>query len=129
MKLMRIVCLGLCFALTGCVIGGGGCRWLAPIKTTLTGQLHFRDFPATDGMDHVPILVLDQTTHIYDPAVSHQCLAASEVQLLGVTEFPQSMGENAHIKVRGSLSQATSTHHHTRFLVKVTDFQPVAAVH
>jgi hypothetical protein len=95
----------------------------------MTGQLHFRDVPAADGMDHVPILVLDQTTHIYDPAVSHQCLAASEVQLLGVSEFPQSMGENAHIKVRGSLSQATSTHHHTRFLVKVTDFQPVPAVH
>jgi len=48
-----------CFALlpswtlSGCVIGYGPCLFLQPVKHTFTGLVHFRDYPASDGIDNV----------------------------------------------------------------------------
>lgn len=116
-------------SLSSCVLGHGRCQWLEPFKTTLTGTLHFRSYPAADGMDHVPILALDTTTYIYAPALSHECLSANELQLVGVAEFPPNMAENSQIIVKGSLFGAVSGHQHTRFLLNVANVQRLAPPH
>jgi hypothetical protein len=119
MKYWRLLSLGLSVALSGCVIGGGPCLWLAPVKHEFTGRVHFRDYPGTDGIDNVAVLVLDKTAYLYTPNHSHQCLAANDVQLVGVAEFPQNIGENSHVDVKGSVFEAGSTNQHTRFLINV----------
>lgn len=112
-------------ALSGCVVGGGPCLWLAPVKHTLSGVVHFRDFPGTGGVDNVPVLKLDTTAYIYAPNHRHQCLAANDVQLIGVSEFPDNVGENSHVRVKGSISEAASAGQYTRFSVQVQSIVPV----
>ncbi len=97
----------------------------APVKNTLTGHVHFRDYPGADGLDNVPVLSLDQTAYVYAPAQSLHCLAANEVQLVGVAEFPQNVIENSHVTVAGRLSQAGSDRQHTPFLMTVTTILPL----
>jgi hypothetical protein len=111
-------------ALSGCV-HGFGCLLLQPIKHTLTGRIHFRSFPAADGIDNVPVLVLDRTAYVYAPAHSYQCMSATDVQLVGVSEFPENVIENSHVSVKGSLFEATSGHQYTRFLMNVTTLMPL----
>ncbi len=118
------VCLGA--ALSGCVIGYGHCLWLQPFKQSLTGVLHFRDYPAADGIDHVPVLALDRTAYVYTPAVSHLCLSADDLQLVGWSEFPPDLPENSRVRVDGSLFQASSGHQHTQFLINVSTIVPTA---
>ena len=101
-------------------------EWLT---NTLTGRVHFRDYPSADGMDNVPVLALDRTAHIYAPAQSHQCLAANDVQLVGVSEFPQNVIENSHVSVAGVLFQASTARQHTPFVMKVTTILPLSAAH
>jgi hypothetical protein len=125
MKNWRLLSLGLSMALSGCVIGGGPCLWLAPVKHEFSGHVHFRDFPAADGIDNVPVLVLDKTAYIYTPNHSHQCLAANDVQLIGVSEFPENVGEGSHVNVKGSVSEAGSASQHTRFAINVLTIAPV----
>src|ERR1700683_3251930 len=103
MRIWRVCFLGACAALSGCVIGYGHCRFMEPIEITLTGRVHFRSYPGPDGIDNVPVLALDRTAYIYAPAYSHQCLSANDVQLVGVAEFPQNIGEDSHVTVDGSL--------------------------
>jgi hypothetical protein len=110
-------------ALSGCVFGKGPCLVLEPVKVTLTGKVHFRSYPAGDGVDNVPILSLDQTAYVYAPAQSLQCLPANDVQLVGLSEMPPDIHENAGITVSGSLFQGVSDRHHTRFLINVTNIQ------
>ncbi len=117
--------VGAVVVLSGCV-HGHGCLLGAPIKHTLTGRVHFRSFPASDGMDNVPVLVLDRTAYIYAPAHSYQCMYATDVQLVGVSEFPTSVVENSHVSVEGTLFESTSSHEYTRFLVNVTLLLPLA---
>jgi len=112
--------------LSGCVIGYGHCLWLQPFTQTLTGVLHFREYPAADGIDHVPVLVLDRTAYLYTPAVSHLCLAADDLQLVGWSEFPPDLPENTHVRVDGSLFEAATGHQHTRFLINVRTIVPTA---
>jgi hypothetical protein len=68
----RRVCVGLsagaCAGLSGCVIGYGPCLLQQPVKNTLTGRVHFRDYPSAEGVDNVPVLALDRTAYIYAPA-------------------------------------------------------------
>ena len=127
MRIRVLAYLCLCFALSGCVIGYGNCLFMEPVKHTLTGHVHFRDYPAADGMDNVPVLSLDQTAYLYSPAHSHQCLSANELQLIGIAEFPQDVIENSHVSVHGSLIEAASPRHHTGFLMNVTSILPIRA--
>jgi len=124
MKISRLWILSALVALSGCV-HGFGCLLLQPIKHTLTGRIHFRSFPAADGIDNVPVLVLDRTAYVYAPAHSYQCMSATDVQLVGVSEFPENIIENSHVSVKGSLFEATSGHQYTRFLMNVTTLMPL----
>ena len=121
----RLIFIGLCIALSGCVLGSGPCLWLKPVRVTLAGHVHFRDFPGPDGIDNVPLLVLDTQRYVYAPAQSHLCLAANDLQLVGVAEFPQSIGENSHVTVVGTLFEAVSSRQYTRFLINVISIVPV----
>jgi len=121
-----VTCALSCAVLSGCVIGYGHCLWLQPFTQTLTGVLHFREYPAADGIDHVPVLVLDRTAYLYTPAVSHLCLAADDLQLVGWSEFPPDLPENTHVRVDGSLFEAATGHQHTRFLINVRTIVPTA---
>jgi hypothetical protein len=115
--------------LSGCVIGYGPCLFQQPVKDHLTGRVHFRNYPAADGVDNVPVLALDRTAYIYAPAVSHHCLPANDVQLVGVTEFPPNVVENSHVRVDGVLFQAATGRQHTPFVMKVTTILPLNTPH
>jgi len=121
---MALVALAALAALAGCV-HGAGCLFLQPIKHTLTGRIHFRAFPAPDGIDHVPILVLDRTVYVYSPAHSYQCMSATDIQLVGVSEFPENVIENSQVSAQGSLFESTAAHEYTRFLMNVTTLLPL----
>lgn len=124
MGLLKLLALSVCIALAGCV-HGHGCLLQEPLKHTLTGRIHFRSFPAADGVDKVPILVLDHTAYVYAPAHGYQCLYATELQLAGVAEFPDSVIENSRVSVEGSVFESASTHEYTRFLMNVTQLLPL----
>jgi hypothetical protein len=129
MRIWRTCCIGAYLALSGCVMGYGPCLFQQPVKNTLTGHVHFRQYPNADGMDNVPVLALDRTAYVYAPAQSHLCLPANEVQLVGVSEFPQNVIENSHVSVDGVLFQAGSGRQHTDFVMNVTTILPMAATH
>ncbi len=120
----RLWIVGMLAALGGCV-HGYGCLLEEPIRHTLTGRIHFRSFPAADGVDKVPILSLDHTIYVYAPAHSYQCLFATDVQLAGVSEFPESVIENSRVSVEGSLFESTAAHEYTRFLLNVSLLLPL----
>ena len=124
MKVSRLWILGVLVALTGCV-HGYGCLFLQPVKHTLTGRIHFKTYPAADGMDNVPILVLDRTVYVYSPAHTYQCLSATDIQLVGVSEFPENVIEDSRVSVEGRLYESTSAHEYTRFLMNVTTLLPL----
>lgn len=111
-------------ALSGCV-AGHHCLFIEPLKSTLTGKLHFRSYSAPDGVDRVPVLALDRTAYVYSPAHSQSCLIVNDVQLVGWSEFPPDIDEGAHIVVNGSLFEAASPHQHTGFLLNVNTIVPV----
>lgn len=127
MRFLRLWVLVACAAAAGCVNGYGGCLWVAPFKHTLTGRVHFRSYPMPDGIDEVPILALDHTAYLYSPAQSFSCLPAEELQLVGISEFPQSIVEGSHVSVQGTLFSAVSSHQHTRFLMNVITLLPANA--
>ena len=129
MRIWRLPFLVAYLALSGCVIGYGPCLFQQPVKNTLTGHVHFRDYPGPDGLDNVPVLSLDRTAYIYAPAQSHHCLAANDLQLIGVAEFPPNVIENSHVTVDGVLFQAGSGRQHTPFLMNVTTILPIPARH
>jgi hypothetical protein len=129
MRIWRLPFLVAYLALSGCVIGYGPCLFQQPVKNTLTGHVHFRDYPGPDGLDNVPVLSLDRTAYIYAPAQSHHCLPANDVQLVGVAEFPPNVIENSHVTVDGVLFQAGSGRQHTPFLMNVTTILPIPARH
>jgi hypothetical protein len=114
--------------LSGCVVGSGACLFEAPFKHTITGIVHFQDFPSGDQIDHVPVLTVDKTAYIYAPATSIHCLPATELQLVGFSELPPDMGEGARVEVTGSVFQAASAHQHTPFLIEVKAILPLASV-
>ncbi|MGO8975532.1 MAG: hypothetical protein ACLP0B_17155 [Steroidobacteraceae bacterium] len=127
MRTSALIAIGSCIALSGCVFGSGACLFQQPFKHTLVGTIHFRSYPAGDGIDHVPILSLDETAYIYAPANSHLCLAANDLQLVGWSEFPPDIAENTRIEVEGSIFQAASMHQHTPFLLTVRNILPIGA--
>jgi hypothetical protein len=119
----RLISIGICVMLSGCVLGSGPCLWLQT-KQTFSGRVHFRDFPTKDGIDNVPILILDKTEYVYSPAQSFHCQSLNDVQLVGVTEFPQNVGENSHISVEGTVYQGVGAHEYTQFLINVISILP-----
>ena len=119
MRTLKALPLLAAAALSGCVLGYGRCLFLEPVKSTLGGTVHFREFPANNYIDRVPILTLDRTEYVYNPAQSKQCRSADEVQLAPLVDLPNEIGENAHVVVEGSLVDATQTHQHTRFVLNV----------
>jgi hypothetical protein len=123
---LRLWLSGIVIALSGCV-HGYGCLLQEPINHTFTGRIHFRSFPAEDGVDEVPILVLDRTAYVYAPAHSYQCMYATDLQLVGVSEFPESVIENSRVSVEGSLFESTAAHEYTRFLINVKTLLPLNA--
>jgi hypothetical protein len=129
MRVWRLSVMGASLVLSGCVIGYGPCLFQQPLKSNLTGRVHFREYPSADGIDNVPVLALDRTAYIYAPAESHHCLPANDVQLVGVAEFPQNVIENTHVSVDGRLFQAASDHQHTAFLMTVITILPIPASH
>jgi len=129
MRIWRLAIIGAQLGLSGCVIGYGPCLFQQPVKATFSGHVHFRDYPAPDGMDNVPVLSLDRTAYIYAPAQSHHCMAANDVQLVGVSEFPQNVIESSHVNVDGVLFQEGSSSQHTPFLMNVTTILPLSSSH
>jgi hypothetical protein len=125
-RILRLASSGALLALSGCVIGYGPCLLQQPVKNNLTGRVHFRDYPTSEGMDKVPVLALDRTAYVYAPAQSRHCLPANDVQLVGVAEFPQDVIENSHVSVDGKLFQAGSSSQHTQFLMNVTTILPIS---
>jgi hypothetical protein len=124
MKNMRLlVCGGLCLVLSGCVIGSGPCLWLQA-RHYFSGRVHFREFPRNGGVDTVAILVMDKTEYVYAPPQSFQCLPANELQLINVTEFPDSVGENAHVIVDGKVLEGVTDGQHTRFVIDTISVLP-----
>jgi hypothetical protein len=123
-----MISMGLCIVLSGCVIGSGPCLWLQ-VRHDFTGRVHFREFPRRDGVDTVPILILDKTLYIYAPPQSLQCLAANDVQLVGVTEFPDSIGEDTHVIVEGKIIEGVASGQYTRFVIDVISVLPAARKH
>jgi hypothetical protein len=124
MKILRLWLLALAACLAGCV-HGYGCLFQQPIKHTLTGRVHFHQYPADDGVDNVPILVLDRTAYVYAPAHGYACLSATDLQLIGVSEFPENIIESSPVSVTGTLYESTSAHEYTRFLMNVTTLLPL----
>jgi hypothetical protein len=129
MRLARWALIGAGLAAAGCVHGYGACLFMQPVKHTLTGRVQFRSYPGDHGMDHVPVLVLDKTAYLYAPAQSLMCQSADELQLVGVSEFPQSVVENSHVSAQGKLFSAASAHDHTRFLMNVITLLPDNPAH
>lgn len=127
MVIRHMLCLALAASLAGCVIGGGRCLFLEPVNATLTGKIHFRDFPTAGGIDNVPVLAVDQTAHVYAPAESHSCMPVNDIQLVGWSQFPPDIVEGAHIRVHGSLFEAAAAHQYTHFLMNVATVVPVGA--
>src|ERR1700677_3821082 len=124
MSLWRVGVVGACLTIAGCVHGYGACLFMAPVKHTLTGRVQFRTYPVEEGVDNVPILVLDKTAYLYVPAQSLMCQPADELQLAGVSEFPQNVVENSHVSAQGKLYSAASPHDHTRYLMDVITLLP-----
>lgn len=124
MKIRTLACAGLCAALSGCVLGYGHCLFLDPVRTSLTGTLHFRSYPAGGGTDRVAVLAFDRTAYVYAPAESRQCVAANDAELTGWSEYPPELKENTRVTVEGALIPAVSARQHTRFVIKIRDIEP-----
>ena len=127
-KMRLVVGIGLCIVLSGCVIGSGPCLWLQ-VRHDFTGRVHFREFPRDDGVDTVPILILDKTLYVYAPSQSLLCLPANDVQLIGVTEFPDRIDEGTHVIVDGKVLEGVAKDQHPRFVIEVTSILPLRDKH
>jgi hypothetical protein len=127
-KLCLVVGVGLCVLLSGCVIGSGPCLWLQ-VRHDFTGRIHFREFPRSDGVDTVPILILDKTLYVYAPPQSLLCLPANDVQLIGVSEFPDRIDEGTHVIVDGKVLEGVARGQYTRFVIDVVSVLPLRDKH
>jgi hypothetical protein len=124
MTAWRSIVIGISLAAVGCVHGYGGCLWTQPVKHTVSGRVHFRSYPTSDGVDNVPVLTLDREIYIYSPAQSFMCQSADQLQLVGISEFPENVVEDSHVSVQGRLYAGVSSHDHTNFLMNVITLLP-----
>lgn len=114
--------------LSGCVIGSGPCLWLQ-VRHDFTGHIHFREFPRDDGVDTVPILILDKTQYMYAPPQSLSCLPANDLQLIGITELPDRIDEGTRVIVDGKVLEGVAHDQHTRFVIQVVSILPFRDKH
>ena len=129
MSMLRLVIgIGLCMVLSGCVIGSGPCLWLQ-VRHDFVGHVHFREFPRSDGVDTVPILILDKTQYMYAPPQSFQCLPANDLQLVGITELPDRIDEGSPVIVDGKVLEGVAYDQHTRFVIQVVSVLPLRPKH
>ncbi len=105
------------------MIGHGRCLFLAPLKSHVSGTLHFRSYGGAEAVEHVPVLTLDRTQYVYAPALSRQCQSASELQLLPSVDLPESLGERSHVRVNGAVEVAVEEHQRTRFVFRVDSIE------
>ena len=124
MTAWRSIVIGISLAAAGCVHGYGGCLWTPPVKHTVSGRVHFRSYPTSDGVDNVPVLTLDREIYIYSPAQSFMCQSTDQLQLVGIAEFPENVVEDSHVSVQGRLYAGVSSHDHTNFLMNVITLLP-----
>jgi hypothetical protein len=110
-------------SLQGCVLGYGRCKFTAPVKTSLTGHLHFREYRDDNTLDRAPILTLDKTEYIYAPSLGKQCQSVLELQLQPLTDLPDNIADGAHVTVQGTIVQANQRGQHTRFVFSVATVQ------
>jgi hypothetical protein len=127
-KLRLVAAIGLCMVLSGCVIGSGPCLWLQ-VRHDFVGRVHFREFPRSDGVDTVPILILDKTQYVYAPPQSFHCLPANDLQLVGMTEFPDRIDEGSHVVVDGKVLEGVANGHYTHFVIQVVSILPFRPTH
>jgi hypothetical protein len=52
------------------------------------------------------------------------CQSADQLQLVGISEFPENVVEDSHVSVEGRLFAAVSAHDHTSFLMNVITLLP-----
>jgi hypothetical protein len=52
-------------------------------------------------------------------------MSATDVQLVGISEFPENIIENSRVSVSGALFESTSAHEYTRFLMSVNTLLPL----
>ena len=123
-KMRLVVGIGLCVVLSGCVIGSGPCLWLQ-VRHDFTGHIHFREFARSDGVDTVPILILDKTQYMYAPPQSLLCLPANDLQLIGVTELPDRIDEGTRVIVDGKVLEGVAKGQYTRFVIDVVSVLPL----
>lgn len=124
MKSRTILSLFACLALAGCVLGYGRCLFLAPVRVSLTGTLHFRSYEVDGAVERVAVLNTDAAQYVYAPAQSRLCEMASEFQLTGWSDYPADLKDGSRVAVSGSLIQGTSQHQHTRFLIELRTLDP-----
>jgi hypothetical protein len=127
-KLRLVTAVGLCMVLSGCVIGSGPCLWLQ-VRHDFVGRVHFREFPRSDGVDTVPILILDKTQYMYAPPQSLHCLPANDLQLVGMTEFPDRIDEGSHVVVEGKVLEGVANGQYTHFVIQVDSILPYRPRH
>jgi hypothetical protein len=72
---------------------------------------------------------LDKTQYIYAPPQSLHCLAANDVQLVGMTEFPDRIDEGSHVIVDGKVLEGVAYGQHTRFVIQVESILPLRDKH
>src|SRR5450755_4119762 len=100
-----------------------------PVAAGQARLFRARELPCADGIDTVPILILDKTQYIYAPPQSFHCLAANDVQLIGLTELPDSVGENTHVTVDGKVLEGVAQGQYTRFVIQVNGILPIGRLH
>ena len=110
--------------LAGCVSGYGTCLFVTPVKHTLSGKVHMQSYGTGSEAETVPVLLLDEMAYVYSPAQSLNCQAADEMQLEGISEFPEQVVEGSHVSVQGRIKAATSGRDHTKFLLDVITLLP-----
>lgn len=125
-KIYKSAALSLAvLALQGCVLGYGRCKLTEPVRSSLSGHVHFREYRDEGRIDRAPILSLDRTEYIYVSSIGKQCQSANEVQLIPVGDLPDDIAEGAHVTTEGSLVLASQSGQHTRFVFNVATIRLV----
>ncbi len=122
---LQVLLLLSAACLSGCVMGYGRCLFTDPVKTSLSGRVHFREFRDDNTLDRAPILTLDRTEYIYAPSLGKQCRSVLEVQLMPLTDLPDNIADGAHVRVEGSIVLANQRGQHTAFVINVATVQLV----
>jgi hypothetical protein len=66
---------------------------------------------------------------MYAPPQSFHCLPANDVQIVGMSEFPDSIGENTHVVVDGKMVEGVADGQHTRFVIQAISVLPTGLKH